>query len=313
LIIQLNNIFVSYGKLLALNDVSISIKGGAVGLLGPNGAGKTTLIKTLLGFLAPDSGIGKVLSMDIRTQRLGIRQKVGYMPESDCYIPGMSAVSFVAYSGELCGMPRKDAIHRAHEVLQYIGMEEERYRMIETYSVGMKQRIKLAQALIHDPQLLLLDEPTIGMDPIGHQEMLDLIKDISAVKKMNIILSSHLLPDIEYTCQDVIVMHQGKIVIQGNIEELKGLHRRMFEVKIKGNRETFTSALEKIGSKWRETDSGHLRITLPDGLEPEVFFKLAVENDLQIRHLANTRYSLEDIFIQAVGEEADHQDFGKAG
>jgi ABC-2 type transport system ATP-binding protein len=303
LIIRLDNISVSYGKLLALDDISLSIEGGAVGLLGPNGAGKTTLLETLLGFLKPDTGSGEVLGMDIKTRQLEIRQHVGYMPEGECYIPGMNAVSFVAYSGRLCGMPYKDAMQRSHEVLQYIGMDEERYRMVETFSAGMKQRIKMAQALIHDPELLFLDEPTAGMDPTGRQEMLDLIKDISTVKSINIILSSHLLPDIEYACQDVVVMHQGKLIIQGNIEELKDTHRRLFEVKIKGSREVFTSALEKSSFEWWEAENDILRVALPDDIETDFIFKLAVENGLQIRHLAATRYSLEDVFAQAVGEE----------
>jgi len=302
MIIQLKNISVSYGKLLALNDVSLSIEGNAVGLLGPNGAGKTTLIKTLLGFLKPDAGGGEVLGMDIRTRRMEIRQKVGYMPEGDCYIPGMNAVRFVAYAGELCGMPYKDAMQRAHEVLQYIGLGEERYRMVETYSAGMKQRIKLAQALIHDPEVLFLDEPAIGMDPIGRQEMLDLIKDISTEKNINIILSSHLLPDVEYTCQDVVVLNQGRLITQGNIEELKGARHRLFEVKVKGNRETFVSGIEKIGGECREAGNDILRVALPDGIEPGVFFKLAAENGLQIRQMTASRYSLEDIFTQVVGE-----------
>ena len=303
LIIQLDNISVSYGSLLALDGISLNIEGGAVGLLGPNGAGKTTLIRTLLGFLEPDTGSGEVLGMDIKTHQLDIRQNVGYMPEGDCHIPGMTAVRFVAYAGELCGMPHKDAMQRSHEVLQYVGMDEERYRMVETYSAGMKQRIKLAQALIHDPELLFLDEPTAGMDPIGRQEMLDLIRDISTAKGIHIILSSHLLPDIEYACQDVVVIRQGKLVIQGNIEQLKDTHHRLFEVKIKGDREIFASALEKSGFEWREAGNDILRVALPDEIEPEVFFKLAIENGLQIRHLAATRHSLEDVFAQAVGEE----------
>jgi ABC-2 type transport system ATP-binding protein len=303
LIIQLNNISVSYGRFLALDNISMSLNGGAIGLLGPNGAGKTTLIKTLLGFLKPDTGEGQVFGMNIKTQRLDIRQKVGYMPEGDCYIPGMNAVSYVAYAGQLCGMPRKDAIQRAHEVLQYIGMDEERYRDIETYSAGMKQRIKLAQALIHDPDLMFLDEPTTGMDPAGRQEMLELIKDISTSKEINIIVSSHLLPDIEYACQDVVVISQGKIVVQGNIEELRNTNIRLFEVKIKGDKSVFTSALAKLGVEWHEGDNDFLKIALPEGLEPEFLFKIALENRFQIRHLAATRYSLEDVFAHAIGEK----------
>ena len=302
MIIQFNNISVSYGKLLALNNVSLSIAGGSVGLLGPNGAGKTTLIRTLLGFLKPDSGSGEVLGLDIKTQQLEIRQKVGYMPEGDCHIPGMNAVSFVAYAGQLCGMPYKDAIQRAHEVLQYLGMDEERYRMAETYSAGMKQRIKLAQALVHDPELLFLDEPTSGMDPIGRQEMLDLIKDISTIKGIKIIVSSHLLPDIEYACQDVVVMSQGEVVMQGNIEELRNANSRLYEVRIKGQQESFTSALAELGLEWRGVGTDFLRVTLPDEVEPEIFFRIAFENGLQIRQLTATRYSLEDVFAQALGE-----------
>ena len=303
MIIQLDNISVSYGSLLALDDISLSIEGGAVGLLGPNGSGKTTLLRTLLGFLETDAGSGEVLGMDVETRQLEIRQKVGYMPEGDCYIPGMNAVSYVAYSGELCGMPRKDAMQRAHEILQYVGMDEERYRMIETYSAGMKQRIKLAQALIHDPELLLLDEPATGMDPTGRKEMLDLIQDISTAKDIQILLSSHLLPDIEYACQDVVVIHQGKLVIQGNINELRDAHRKLFEVKVKGDKELFTSALERSGYECREAENDILRVALPDDVTTDVFFKLAAENGLQIRHLSPTRYSLEDVFAQAVGEE----------
>ena len=303
MIIQLNSISVFYGKILALNNVSLDISGGSVGLLGPNGAGKTTLLRTLLGFLKPDTGSGEVLDMDIGIRQLDIRQKTGYMPESDCHIPGMNAVSFVAYSGQLCGMPYKDAIQRAHEVLQYVGMDEERYRMVETYSAGMKQRIKLAQALIHDPELLLLDEPTSGMDPTGRQEMLDLVKDISTAKGIHVIVSSHLLPDIEYACQDIVVMNQGEVIVQGNIEELRDAHSRLFEVRIKGDQESFALALEKLGLEWKKMEDDILRVTLPEGTESAIFFKLAVENGFQIRHLTATRYSLEDVFAQVIGEQ----------
>jgi len=299
LIIQLSNISVAYGKFLALDDVSLNIDTGAVGLLGPNGAGKTTLIKALLGLLKLHAGNGEVLGMDIQNQN--IRQQVGYMPENDCYIPGMNAVSFVAYMGQLCGMPRKDSIQRAHEVLQYVDADEERYRMIETYSTGMKQKIKLAQALIHDPKLLLLDEPTTGLDPKGRQDMLDMIKNISTIKNMNIVLSSHLLPDIEYTCQDVVVLQKGKKVIQGNIDELKSSNQRMYEIKIKGDKNLFISAINQMGYEQRETEEGLFRIALPDDISPNILVGIACKSGLQIRHLSSTKHSLEDIFVQAIG------------
>ena len=176
---------------------------------GPNGAGKSTLLKSLLGFLVPEKGAMRVLGLDVATSPLEIRERIGYMPESDAHIPGMNAVSFVAYCGQLSGLPAVDAMQRAHEVLYYVGLGEARYRNVETYSTGMKQRIKLAQAIVHDPDLLFLDEPTNGMDPKGRDEMLELIHDLAHNKGVNLILSSHLLPDVEYTCDHVVVMDKG--------------------------------------------------------------------------------------------------------
>src|SRR5947208_2378773 len=199
-VVTLEDVTVRYGKQAALRGVTTTFEPGAVGLLGPNGAGKSTMIKALLGFLVPERGRMRVLGLDVAEAPLDIRARVGYMPESDAHIPGMNAVSFVAYCGELAGLPRVDAMQRAHEVLFYVGLGEARYRNVETYSTGMKQRIKLAQALVHDPDLLFLDEPTNGMDPKGRDEMLELVRDLAHNKGVNLILSSHLLPDVEYTC-----------------------------------------------------------------------------------------------------------------
>src|SRR5512142_1241297 len=193
----ITNLTVRYGAKTAVKDLSVEVPEGCVGLLGPNGAGKTTLIKTLLGFLKPASGRGSVLGLDVGAHGMRIRQRTGLMPEADCYIPGMNAVSFVSYAGELAGMPGRQALRRAHEVLEYCGLGEARYRNVETYSTGMKQRIKLAQAMVHGPKLLFLDEPTNGLDPAGRDDMLRLIRDISHGKGINVLVSSHLLPDIE--------------------------------------------------------------------------------------------------------------------
>ena len=208
-VVQCDNVTVRYGKNAALREVTTSFQPGAIGLLGPNGAGKSTLLKTLLGFLKPETGKMTVLGLDVATSPLEIRAALGYMPESDAHIPGMNAVSFVAYCGQLAGLPAADAMQRAHEVLYYVGLGEARYRNLETYSTGMKQRIKLAQALVHDPDLLFLDEPTNGMDPKGRDEMLELIRDLAHNKGVNLILSSHLLPDVEYTCDHVVVIDKG--------------------------------------------------------------------------------------------------------
>src|SRR6195952_428085 len=242
-VVTLEGVTVKYAAQTVLRDVSTVFGKGAVGLLGPNGAGKSTMIKALLGFVVPDQGRMQVLGMDVAAAPLAIRARVGYMPESDAHIPGMNAVTFVGYCGELCGLPRVDAMQRAHEVLFYVGLGEARYRNVETYSTGMKQRIKLAQALVHDPDLLLLDEPTNGMDPKGRDEMLELIRDLAHNKGISLILSSHLLPDVEYTCDHVVVMDKGQVATSGPIEQLKGKAGRVYEVRVKGERAPFVAAL----------------------------------------------------------------------
>src|SRR5262247_2497119 len=220
-VVTLDAVTVAYGPQRALSDVSAAFAAGAVGLLGPNGAGKSTMLKALLGFVVPDQGKMRVLGYDVALSPLKIRARIGYMPESDAHIPWMNAVSFVAYCGELGGLPRVDAMQRAHEMLFYVGLGEARYRNVETYSTGMKQRIKLAQALVHDPDLLLLDEPTNGMDPKGREEMLALVRDIAHNKHISLILSSHVMPDVESVCDAVVVMNRGQVVMQGPIASLK--------------------------------------------------------------------------------------------
>src|SRR5579872_6975398 len=245
-VVTLDGVTVFYGRQAALRDVTTSFAAGAVGLLGPNGAGKSTMLKALPGFVAPDKGRMRVLGFDVAESPLDIRSRVGYMPESDAHIPGMNAVSFVAYCGELAGLPRVDAMQRAHEVLFYVGLGEARYRNVETYSTGMKQRIKLAQALVHDPDLLFLDEPTNGMDPKGRDEMLALVRDIAANKQIALLLSSHLLPDVEFTCDSVVVMDKGAIATAGPIEALKQPRGRVYELRLKTTTGELESFLERL-------------------------------------------------------------------
>ena len=198
----------------------------------------------------------RVLGLDVATSPVEIRARIGYMPENDGHIPGLTAVQFVTYCGELAGLPRADATQRAHEVLYYVGLGEARYRNVETYSTGMKQRIKLAQALVHDPDLLFLDEPTNGMDPKGRDEMLELIRDLAHNKGVNLILSSHLLPDVEYTCEHVVVMDKGRIAASGPIDALKQPRGRVYELRVKthGDLETFFDRLRpRVSSATRPT------------------------------------------------------------
>src|SRR6266540_2198909 len=246
-VVQLDGVTVIYGQNQALKNVSAKFAKGAVGLLGPNGAGKSTMLKSLLGFVKPDQGRMTVLGFNVAVSPLEIRARIGYMPESDAHIPGMNAVSFVGYCGQLAGLPPADAMQRAHEVLYYVGLGEARYRNVETYSTGMKQRIKLAQALVHDPDLLFLDEPTNGMDPRGRDEMLALVRDIATTKAITLILSSHLLPDVEFACDHVVVLHKGAVATQGPIKTLKGTSGRVFELRVKGDEARFAEALRAEG------------------------------------------------------------------
>ncbi len=301
-VVRLDQVSVAYGRALALRDVTAVFPPGAVGLLGPNGAGKSTMIKALLGFLVPDRGRMQVLGLDVATAPLQIRARVGYMPESDAHIPGMTAVAFVAYCGELAGLPRADAMQRAHEVLYYVGLGEARYRNVETYSTGMKQRIKLAQALVHDPDLLFLDEPTNGMDPKGRDEMLALVRDLAHNKGVNLIVSSHLLPDVEYTCDHVVVLDKGAIAAQGPIETLKGPGGRVYEVRVKGDTDRFVGVLRAAGLECHETDEDVMRVFVPDGQGATLLFGLAAREGMQMRHLRPSVPTLEDVFARAVGE-----------
>ncbi len=301
--VQLDNVSVSYGSHRALREVSAVFQRGAVGLLGPNGAGKSTMLKALLGFIKPDRGRMQVLGLDVVHQPLEIRARLGYMPETDAHIPGMNAVSFVAYCGQLAGLPAVDAMQRAHEVLYYVGLGEARYRNLETYSMGMKQRIKLAQALVHDPDLLFLDEPTNGMDPKGREEMLELIRDLAHNKNVNLILSSHLLPDVEYTCDHVVVMDKGAVVAQGPIEDLKGPGGRVYELRIKGDEDAFVKVMRASGMECHATDEDVMRVYVPDGRDQRALFALAARHGVQVRHLRPSLPTLEDVFAKAVGED----------
>ncbi len=306
-VVQLDHVTVRYGRQQAMRDVSASFPPGAVGLLGPNGAGKSTMLRALLGFVVPEQGQMRVLDRDVKHGAIAIRSRVGYMPESDAHIPGMNAVSFVAYCGALSGLPHSDAMQRAHEVLYYVGLGEARYRNVETYSTGMKQRIKLAQALVHDPDLLFLDEPTNGMDPKGRDEMLELIRDIAHNKGLSLILSSHLLPDVEYTCDYVVVMDKGAVATEGPIVGLKGKGGRVFELRVKGDAAAFVGVLHAAGLECHETEEDTMRVFVPgdgqaDGDDARRLFQLAASHGMQVRHLRASVPTLEDVFARAVGE-----------
>jgi ABC-2 type transport system ATP-binding protein len=302
-LVRFEDLAVSYGPLRALAGVTGEFPPGPMGLLGPNGAGKTTLLKTLLGFLRPDGGRLVAFGLDPATRPLEVRRRIGYMPEVDCHLPGMTASAFVAFAGELSGMRRDEAISRAHEVLYYVGLGEARYRKVDTYSTGMKQRVKLAQALVHDPDLLLLDEPTNGLDPQGREEMLELISDLSRRKGMSLVLCSHLLFDVERVCEQVLVLNQGQVAARGPIAELTGPRRSLFELRLKGDAAAFLTDLKDHGGGWEEVEDGY-RVWLPDGAGPELIFGTARACGVQVRYLRPAADTLEDVFLRALGHTA---------
>ncbi len=286
-----------YARVHALRDFTLALDGGAVGLLGPNGAGKSTLVKILLGLVPPTSGRAEIFGLDVHRFRLHVRQQVGYMPENESYIPGLDAVTYVYLAGRLVGMPHVDAMQRTHVVCNYVGLGEERYRPIETYSTGMKQKVKFAQALVHHPKLLLLDEPTSGLDPRGREEMLALIRDVSHGKGIHVILSSHILHDVEAVCDRVVLMDGGALVRQGTLAELTAGEAAGYEVRIRGDQDAFVRALAARACTSRATVDGALVIEYTNGaVGTDPILRAAVESGAQIRHLSKRRSTLENVF-----------------
>ncbi len=303
MLFELNDVTKTYGRITALRQLTVNVPPGAIGLLGPNGAGKTTLIRTLLGLIAIDTGGGKVLGLDIHSQRLDIRQSVGFAPEDECLFPGLAGVDFVAYAGELCGMSRSDGMQRAHEVLNYVGLGEARYRRVESYSTGMKQRLKLASAIVHDPKLLILDEPTNGMDPAGRVEVLELARDLAQNKDMSVLFSSHLLPDVESVCDHVLVLAGGRLLAQGKISDLKQPHAQSFEVRVKIDQGRFAGQLKEKGC-YVEHREDVLVVRLPGSTSIDLLWELAASSGDQIRYLRPQRSTLEEVFLKAVEGDA---------
>jgi len=298
-LVELQGLSVQFGRREILSGLTSSLRGRAVGLLGPNGAGKSTLINTLLGFYKSSAGSARVLGHDIVKGTKEIRGLVGYMPENDAFISKMSAVAFVQMMGELSGLPPSAALERAHEALFYVGLSEARYRQLGTYSLGMKQLAKLAQAIVHGPKLLILDEPTNGLDPSARQRMIRMIKEIRDNQAMRILLCSHLLRDVEDTCDEVLILKQGRIAHYSNLHEERKANRRFLELQIYGANGDFTDAIEKLGCECAVT-ADRIKMVLADGIETRDIFRLAAERQVRIRRMNFRRDTLEDIFLKAM-------------
>jgi ABC-2 type transport system ATP-binding protein len=294
-----------YGSITAIADVSSRVDGTIIGLLGPNGAGKSTLLKALLG-LIPYEGSARVLGLSARTHGREIRDRVGYMPEQEALLSGMTAVELCTYAGELSGLPRTEAMQRAHAALYYAGLEEKRYQPVDGYSTGMKQRVKLAQALVHDPEILFLDEPTNGLDPRSRDEMLHLILELPARRGCAIVLSTHLLPDVERVCDSAVIMHQGRVRFVGTIEALRGARGldTNLTIEVKTDAARMAEVLTAAGATCKVTSPVQLAVDLPDHATSELVFRRAKEAGLQVRGIEVRRESVEAAFLRVIGEDA---------
>ena len=299
-VIELEGLSVRFGKRDILKDLTGSMAGRTIGLLGPNGAGKSTLINTLLGFYWPSKGTARVLGHDIRKHTRQIRSLTGYMPETDSFVAHMTAVKFVRMMAELSGLPSEAALERAHEALFYVGLGEARYRQLGTYSQGMKQLAKLAQAIVHGPRLLILDEPTNGLDPAGRQRMIRLIREMRDSHELHIVLCSHLLRDVEETCEEVLILKDGLKVHYANLEEERRANRRFIELETFGGDDGLARAVEDLGCECALTGAHRMKMVVPESFEIRDLYRLAAERNVQIRRLNFRRDSLEDIFLKAM-------------
>ena len=296
-LIELDHVSRWYGTQHALRDVTVRLAPGRIGLLGPNGAGKSTLLKILLGLLPPSSGSGRMLGLELGRSDIELRRAVGYMPEADALVPGLRGAEYVALAGELYGMPRREAQRRAHEVLTYLEMEDARYRRLEEYSTGMKQRLKLAQALVHDPPVLLLDEPTSGLDPSGRDAMLRLLLTLGREQGKSVLLSTHLLGDVERVCETVLILHQGRVLLQGGVEEVRTRRQDRYRLQIQGDAATFREDLALEGVLvLGDNGRGDLRVAVPSGWTTRAFFALADNHGVLLRGLQPDDEDLEELF-----------------
>ncbi|MDP6212347.1 MAG: ABC transporter ATP-binding protein [Candidatus Thalassarchaeaceae archaeon] len=285
-----------YGPHLALDDINLEIQRGAVGILGPNGAGKSTLFKCILGLITTTSGEGSVLGLDIRTQGEQIRSRIGYMPEYNALDPNLFAVDQVRYAGELLGMNSKNATQRAHEVLEYVGLKDQRYRKIETFSTGMLQATKLACALVHDPDILICDEPTNGLDQRARSFMLQTLNRTVKEGKRSVLMSSHVMDDVQDLCDSIVMIHKGRIVVQSSIEDLVEQVDKEVEMVIWGGASKMESELSSIGLETRRLGRV-IRVKVEDDSTVDKALEAAVSAGVQVRQMKEYEPDLEDVFL----------------
>jgi ABC-2 type transport system ATP-binding protein len=298
--IELDHLSVRLGERTILSDLDSRLEGRSIGLLGPNGAGKSTLMQTLLGFHPPSEGTARIFGLDVRSDTREIRHHLGYMPENDAFVTGMSAIRLVRMMGELSGLPPHVALERAHETLFFLGLGEARYRKVETYSLGMKQLTKLAVATVHGPRMLILDEPTNGLDASGRARMIEIIRTIRDSGHTRILLSSHLLRDVEECCDEVVILKDGRLVQYANLEAERRTNRKFLNLEIQGVSDAFLESARESGCELAVNGSRRIKMVLPENVEVRDLYRIASVTGVEIQRLSAKRDSLEEIFMKAM-------------
>jgi ABC-2 type transport system ATP-binding protein len=304
-VVELQDIVKNYGRVCALHQVNMSIGHGITGLLGPNGAGKTTLIKVLLGLVRISSGRGAVLGYDLLRSARSIRQHVGFMPEDDCYIAGLSGVEMVQFAARLSGYPRTESLRRAHEILDFCGVDQERYREVDTYSTGMRQKVKFAQAIVHDPPLLILDEPTAGLDPDERVAMLHRISMLARGAGKTVLVSTHILPDVRAICDTVAILAEGEVRVVDSLEKLSRPASPAVHVRTSNDATPLIQRARAEGGEVVVNNDGSLQVVVGGADAAGHVWRWAAETGVGVRSLVPSRNSLEQIFLDAV--RGDHR------
>lgn len=299
-LIELNGLTKDYGRFRALTDLSLSIYPGITGLLGPNGAGKSTLIKVLLGLVRANSGTGHVLGYPLGKSVAKLRTQIGYMPEDDCYIHGLAGIECVQVAAQLSGLPSTEALRRGHEILDFCGAGQERYRPVETYSTGMRQKLRFAMAIVHDPKFLILDEPTSGLDPEERVSMLNRIRILAKEFDKSVLLCTHILPDVQSVCDRVIILASGTVRVSDTLESLARMPNASITIAVSGDSGLLLKALERRGRSVRDLGGQQLQVAGEASALNDDLWAAANESRCMVRSLVPSRNSMEQIFLDAV-------------
>lgn len=301
-VLELHQIGKRYGSTIALSDITFSCPHGITGLLGPNGAGKSTLIKILMGLIRPSSGDGTIFGLQVGRDGRKIRSMVGYMPEDDCYIAGLTGIEMVRFSANLAGLPFVEGLRRSHEILDFCGVNQERYRPVDTYSTGMRQKVKFAAAIVHDPKLLILDEPTSGLDPEERLAMLSRLRVLTDEHGKSVLLSTHILPDVQNVCDHVVIVANGQLRVSDTVANLNRTASPAMHLKLLGKIDEANRELERRGFEVTRDRDNRLIVRSEESNLANKIWEICAERKIPVQSLVPGKTSLEEVFISTVKE-----------